>query len=361
MAAHVGLFAGGLLLGAGSAWLVTRETAPPPAVVPRAGASAPQASAVAPTAHGALALSGAPTGLNDVLSHEAYVSSYDRRLRHPAWTAEHLTSASLQRREGVDRGKSVFTEDLRIPEAFRSTNAAYFRSGYDRGHMVPAADAKATQTGMNETFLLSNIAPQVGEGMNRDYWAHTEDFVRRLTARFSDVYVFTVPLYLPRQSADGKWRVSYEVIGSPPSVSVPTHFAKVILGVANNIGFGQSKSFSMGAFVIPNSMIPDSAPLRGFETDGACSADQSPQSSAPQASSSSPRRSRRRRANCATRSRVRSSCATLARRTSASRPVASRMTRSCVDVQCSFSARVLARRAGGAHPCERASFRGGAP
>ena len=100
-----------------------------------------------------------------------------------------------------------------MPVPFRSNNADYFRSGYDRGHLVPAADAKQSQEAMNETFLLSNIAPQVGEGFNRDYWAHTEDFVRRLTGQFRDLYVFTVPLYLPRQTSDGKWRVSYEVIG----------------------------------------------------------------------------------------------------------------------------------------------------
>ena len=79
---------------------------------------------------------------------------------------------------------------------------------------------------MDETFLLTNIAPQVGDGFNRHCkrfrrynacckltsssykdWAFVEDFCRRLTSSFSDVYVFTVPLYLPRREADGKWRV----------------------------------------------------------------------------------------------------------------------------------------------------------
>lgn len=46
-------------------------------------------------------------------------------------------------------------------------DTADFRSGYDRGHMVPAADAKISQQAMDETFYLSNIAPQVGEGFNR--------------------------------------------------------------------------------------------------------------------------------------------------------------------------------------------------
>ena len=38
-------------------------------------------------------------------------------------------------------------------------------------------------------------------------WAYLEEWCRRLTDKFSDVYVFTVPLYLPKQGADGKWRV----------------------------------------------------------------------------------------------------------------------------------------------------------
>lgn len=81
---------------------------------------------------------------------------------------------------------------------------------------------------MDETFLLTNIAPQVGDGFNRHCefskssyrpvlfeantwrfldWAYVEDFCRRLTTPFSDVYVFTIPLYLPKQDRDGKWRV----------------------------------------------------------------------------------------------------------------------------------------------------------
>lgn len=287
VAAQVGLFAGGVLLGGGAAFLAQRPapksvvqpapSAPAPApaaqVVPGPGAPA---TGTAPVSD-ALALSGSPGPVDQVLQHQGYISSYDRRLRHPNWTAEHLTAASIARKPGPDganRAKSFFSEDPRIPVLFRSTNADYFRSGYDRGHMVPAADAKRSQEAMNETFLLSNIAPQVGEGMNRDYWAHTEDFVRRLTSKFEDLYVFTIPLYLPRQTSDGKWRVSYEVIGNPPSVSVPTHFAKVILGTGFKSSEGSliakaglGSSVALGAFVMPNSMIPDSAPLRSFEAD----------------------------------------------------------------------------------------------
>lgn len=50
---------------------------------------------------------------------------------------------------------------------FRAYPNDYTNSGYDRGHMAPAGDAVASQAGMDETFLLTNIAPQIGPGFNR--------------------------------------------------------------------------------------------------------------------------------------------------------------------------------------------------
>jgi endonuclease G len=137
----------------------------------------------------------------------------------------------------------------------------YARSGYDRGHQVPAADAKFTQEAMDETFFLSNMCPQVGEGFNRDYWAHFEDFGRRLTQKYASVRIITGPLYLPKlDPVDNKWRVSYEVIGTPANVAVPTHFFKVFFGEDGTTG----GDVAIGAFVLPNAAIPNSKPLTDF-------------------------------------------------------------------------------------------------
>ncbi|KAH8833513.1 hypothetical protein DL96DRAFT_1455966 [Flagelloscypha sp. PMI_526] len=216
---------------------------------------------------------GNPGPIPDFLVRKAYVMAYDRRLRHAAWTAEHLTLSSLGKSgvlptietTGGDRSRSTFREDEDLPAQFRSKLSDYFRSGYDRGHMVPAADAKVSQEAMDETFLLSNMAPQVGQGFNRNYWAYLEDWCRRLTSSFADVYVFTIPLYLPKLEADGKWRVTHEVIGSPPNVAVPTHFAKVVLtSKPTSPSAPDLLEISTGAFVLPNAIIPDEAPLTSF-------------------------------------------------------------------------------------------------
>lgn len=42
---------------------------------------------------------------------------------------------------------------------------------------------------MMSTFYLSNIAPQVGKGFNRDAWNKLEMYSRRLTREYDHVYV----------------------------------------------------------------------------------------------------------------------------------------------------------------------------
>lgn len=203
---------------------------------------------------------GFPGPIADLRPTSSLTSSYDRRTRNPQWVVEHITPSSLAISAG-DRKHSIFSEDLSIPVKFRAKLKDYYRSGYDRGHQVPAADAKWSQEAMDATFSLSNMCPQVGEGFNRDYWAHFEDFCRRLTKRYPSVRIVTGPLYLPKREADGKWRVSYEVIGSPPNIAVPTHFYKVIFAEDGLVG-GQ---VAVGAFVLPNAHIPNDKPLQEFE------------------------------------------------------------------------------------------------
>jgi endonuclease G len=187
--------------------------------------------------------------------------AYDRRLRNPVWVAEHLTPASLAIRDG-DRQNSTFHEDETLPPMFRAKLTDYFRSGYDRGHQVPAADAKWSQEAMDATFALSNMCPQVGDGFNRDYWAHLESFCRSLTHRYPSVRIVTGPLYLPKRDPDGKYRVTYEVIGNPPNVAVPTHFYKVIFA---EHGTRPTDRVALAAFVLPNARIPNDHRLADWE------------------------------------------------------------------------------------------------
>lgn len=205
---------------------------------------------------------GFPGPVSDAINTPPLTGTFDRRTRNPSWVAEHITPHSLSL-NNADRKHSSFTEDGSIPEAFRAKLSDYFRSGYDRGHQVPAADAKWSQPAMDGTFALTNMCPQVGDGFNRDYWSHFETFCRDLTKKYPSVRIVTGPLYLPHRDQDGKWRVSYEVIGNPPNVAVPTHFYKVVFGEDGTNS--PSSKVALGAFVLPNTRIPNEKRLGEFE------------------------------------------------------------------------------------------------
>ncbi|KAJ2715490.1 nuclease [Coemansia spiralis] len=250
-------FLAGTALGGGAFYALSQSGAQRPAAVPAAERQAQfKRGAPGDGTDNEFLTYGNPGPVADFMVRSRYAASFNRALRNPNWVAEHLTADNLK--GSGDRANSEFKEDPAVPAMFRALLKDYYRSGYDRGHMCPAADAKRDNDSMNETFLLTNIAPQVGQGFNRNYWASLEAFVRDLTKRYDDVYCISGPLYLPQKEGD-KWFVKYEVIGNPPNVAVPTHFFKVILAKRA----GDSK-FAIGAFTLPNQPIDNATPLTDF-------------------------------------------------------------------------------------------------
>lgn len=102
-------------------------------------------------------------GLDNVRFYENYVVSYDRRNRTAHWVFEHIKREHCAYGQGVDRNKFNFKEDTSIHPYFRATNADYKGSGYDRGHLAAAANHRHSQKAMDQTFVLSNVSPQVSE------------------------------------------------------------------------------------------------------------------------------------------------------------------------------------------------------
>jgi endonuclease G len=171
--------------------------------------------------------------ISDDLHRDAYMANYNRRDRLPNWVAEHLDIFALTAGAGVNRSKSVFKADRDIPTMFRAQLKDYISSGFDRGHQAPAADAVFTQEALDQTFLLTNMAPQIGVGFNRQCkspisgmadkdmsltdqhgfldWAYVEGFVRDLVGPYNDVWVWTGPLFLPQKGEDNKFYMKYQV------------------------------------------------------------------------------------------------------------------------------------------------------
>ncbi|KAF9559540.1 nuclease [Mortierella alpina] len=224
---------------------------------------------------------GYPAPVADIGVAKRFITAYNRRTRNPHWSAEYLTKQNLLPKDpdnAPSREENWF-EDSTIPAAFRARLSPYSRSGYDRGHQTPAADAKVNQTARDEVYVLSNVTPRIGDSSNRNYWAGLENFVRDLTNRFDHVFVFTGSLYIPANApysdppSSRKDNVAHEVLyGTQPGVdrvaptSVPTHFYKVLLAVKGDLD-DPASSQALGSFILPNAPIASSKPLSEFVVD----------------------------------------------------------------------------------------------
>lgn len=150
--------AAGLGLGLGlGLWLGARRRG----VEPRAGVlvvPAVEAASLPAPGRAELAKYGLP-GLAQLRSRESYALAYDPRGRGALWVLERLDSEEL--RGPAARAACAFREDEAVHEYHRATNADYRGSGFQRGHLAAAANHRRSQAAMEDTFYLSNVAPQV--------------------------------------------------------------------------------------------------------------------------------------------------------------------------------------------------------
>ena len=110
---------------------------------------------------------------SQVIEHVGYTVSYNEQRRNPNWVAYELTSEEV---DGTEPRGSKFIPDPDVVGR-QAVDADYKHSGWDRGHLAPAADMKWSEQAMDESFYLSNISPQNGN-LNRGVWKSIEELTR---------------------------------------------------------------------------------------------------------------------------------------------------------------------------------------
>ena len=147
------------------------------------------------------------------LTNLAFNLVYDTDNRCPSWVEYELRPEEII---VTNRIPNVFHPDVRIWSE-SDNNQDYVGSGYDRGHMAPAADFNFSMDALRETYRFTNICPQTPI-LNRGEWAGIEAEVRRLAIEHGPVKVLTFPEYN---------EISTNRIGT---VRIPDSFVKVVWG-----------------------------------------------------------------------------------------------------------------------------------
>lgn len=151
-----------------------------------------------------------------IVEHQYYTVAYDEKNEQARWiayslTAENLSNAQFKRKDNFKSDPDVITGSATLED--------YKKSGYDRGHLAPAADFTWTEDGLDESFYMSNMSPQV-PGFNRGIWKVLEEQVRTWAKANHKLYIVTGPIVGKRPKKIGKNKVS-----------VPEYYYKAILDI----------------------------------------------------------------------------------------------------------------------------------
>ena len=158
-----------------------------------------------------------------IVYHKGYALVYSEQHEQAAWVAYMLTRQRIygkhQRSNDFREDTSIETKSAQIYDYKPTSNT------YARGHLAPAADMKWDSVAMSESFLLSNMSPQL-HAFNDGLWNTLENKVRDWAKTFDTIYVITGPVLRDDDSIS---------IGID-SVTVPTAYYKVVYCPATHQG-----------------------------------------------------------------------------------------------------------------------------
>jgi endonuclease G len=182
-------------------------------------------------------------GPTELVFRDGYVLEHSSVDKIPLWVCEGVDTAQLK---GSEERSDKFKTDP-VLKGPHSIPADYNRTGYDRGHQAPAGNQTVDAKLKDETFYMSNMAPQVPT-LNRQAWRMLEEKSRDWVKQFGHAYEVTGPVFFDEkedrtESATGT--LDFKTIGKD-SVAVPTHFYKIVV---IKDGSGNLKAI---AFVMPN-------------------------------------------------------------------------------------------------------------
>lgn len=149
-----------------------------------------------------------------IISNKGYTVSYNSDFRNPNWVAYVLERNELKGNKSKRTDKFIVDPSVSGKQA---NNTDYSKSGYDRGHLAPAADMAWSDKSMAESFYFSNMSPQL-PGFNRGKWKDLEDLTRKWADKESLLLIATGPVLQGPMKRIGK-----------NGVAVPKYFYKVII------------------------------------------------------------------------------------------------------------------------------------
>lgn len=153
---------------------------------------------------------------SQLLNKKYFTISYNYKALVPNWVTYNLYEKNLRNKVAKRRNHFFADPSLMGVYSLLAKPTSYAKTGYQRGHMAPSEDFVWSQDANDETFVMTNMAPQK-PALNQKGWKYLEDKVRRWACAEGEVRVVTGSIL----------DANYQRL--PSQVAIPQKFYKVIL------------------------------------------------------------------------------------------------------------------------------------
>lgn len=174
--------------------------------------------------------------------YPTYSLEYSYKYKHSYWIAyrfDNTTGGKVGRNE-------AYKPDPELPSQYAARHSDYTKSGYTRGHLCASSDRQYTVEANQQTFYMSNISPQSGNGFNQSgsAWNTGEDKVQ---AWGYDISKATDTLYVVKGGTIGEGMIKGYIKNG---IAIPKYFFMAVL-------FRSGDNYKAIGFYMPHENLKD--------------------------------------------------------------------------------------------------------
>ena len=174
--------------------------------------------------------------------YPTYSLEYSYKNKHSYWIAyrfDNTTGGNVGRNE-------AYKPDPELPSQYAAKHNDYTNSGYTRGHLCASSDRQYSKEANQQTFYMSNISPQSGNGFNQSgsAWNTGEDKVQAWGYNISRS---TDTLYVVKGGTIGEGMIKGYIKNE---IAIPKYFFMAVL-------FRSGDNYKAIGFYMPHENLKD--------------------------------------------------------------------------------------------------------
>ena len=174
--------------------------------------------------------------------YPTYSLEYSYKYKHAYWIAyrfDNTTGGNVGRNE-------AYKPDPELPSQYAAKHNDYTNSGYTRGHLCASSDRQYSKEANQQTFYMSNISPQSGNGFNQSgsAWNTGEDKVQAWGYNISRS---TDTLYVVKGGTIGEGMIKGYIKNE---IAIPKYFFMAVL-------FRSGDNYKAIGFYMPHENLKD--------------------------------------------------------------------------------------------------------